>query len=226
MKKLLSTLVVMFSCFLTYGQEPSLYAQFDKIVGQNNTQLSYGIIYKEKYRKKFRDNHNFFTEDSFKKGSIFYRGELFTDVQLKYELVDDFLVVKLNNQDQQISVVPEKTLVKYFTINTKKFIYSKSYGFLEELLVREDFSVLKKHLKTVKENRDADYRYHTFKKKNKNVLLYKNTFYDIDSKRDFYTIFPKSKKQIASFYKSNTFLLKNDFPTFVAKLITSLSQEK
>lgn len=225
MKKLLSTLVVAFSCLLTFGQNQSLYKEFDDTVGINNTKLSYGVIYKEKYRKKFRDNHNFFIDDSFKKGSVFYRGQLFNSVELKYELVDDFIVVKINNQEQQISIIPEKTLVKKFSINNTKFIYSKDFGFLEELLVRDEFSVLKKHQKTVKENRDADYRYHTFRKKEKNILLFKNMFYEIDSKRDFYKIFPDKKKQITSFYKSNTFLLKNDFATFVAKLITSLSQE-
>ena len=225
MKKLLSTLVVAFSCYITFGQDNSLFTEFDNIVGINNTKLSYGVIYKEKYRKKFRDNHNFYIDDTFKTGSVFYRNQEFKNVELKYELVDDFIVVKINNQEQQISIVPEKTLVKRFSLENTSFIYSNSYGFLEELLVKEQFSVLKKHQKTAKENRDADYRYHTFRKKENNILLFKDSFYPIDSKRDFYKIFPAQKKQIAAFYKSNTFLLKNDYKTFVAKLITSLSQE-
>ena len=225
MKKLLSTLVVLFSCFLVSGQDQSLHEDFDKIVSVNNTKLSYGVIYKEKYRKKDKDNHNFLIDENFKKGSVLYRNQKFNNIDLKYELVDDFIVVKINNQEQQISIIPEKTLVERFVIENRSFIYSEDYGFLEELLVRDQFAVFKKHQKSVRENRDADYRYHTFRKKENTILRYKNSFYQIDTKRDFYKIFPTQKKYIATFYKSNTYLLNNDYKTFVAKLITSLPQE-
>ncbi len=217
--------MVLVSCsFIVYGQDESLYSQFDKIIGPNNTKLSYGVIYKEKYRKKHRDNHNFYQDDSFKRGSIIYRGQVFNNIELKYELVDDFLVIQLSNNNQITSIIPEKSLVQKFSIENKKFINSSSFGFLEELLIKEEFSVLKKHRKLSKENRDADYRYHTFKKQEGYILFYNDNYFSIDSKRDFVKLFPNSKKQISKFYKDNKFLIKNDYKTFVAKLITSLPQ--
>ncbi|CAL2075663.1 conserved exported protein of unknown function [Tenacibaculum sp. 190524A05c] len=224
MKKLLSTLVFVFCCFIVSGQDQSLYSRFDEIVGQNNTKLSYGSVYKEKYRKKIKDNHNFYLTDSFKKGSVNYRGEQFDNVDIKYDLVDDFIIIKLNNQQQQISIIPQKNLITKFSIGNIKFRNSDTDGFLEELLVKDNFAVLKKHRKVSKENRDADYRYHTFKKREQHILFYNNSYYPIDSKRGFTRLFPEKKKQISKFYKSNTYLLKNDYKTFVAKLISLLQE--
>ena len=225
MKKLLSTLVFVSCCFISFAQNQSLFAEFDQAVGQNNTQLSYGVVYKEQYRKKIKDNHNFYQDESFKKGSLIYKNELFDNIKIKYELVDDFIVVNLKNQDQLISIIPEKSLVNLFVIDNLRFVNCGNQGFLQELLVKDGFGIYKKHKKFSKENRDADYRYHTFRKTESFILKYKDEYFPIDSKRDFNRIFPENKKYISKFYKSNRYLLKNNYTTFVAKLITSLSQE-
>ena len=225
MKKLLSTLVFVSCCFISFAQNQSLFAEFDQAVGQNNTQLSYGVVYKERYRKKIKDNHNFYQDESFKKGSLIYKNEVFDNIKIKYELVDDFIVVNLKNQDQLISIIPEKSLIHLFVIDNLRFVNCGSRGFLQELLIQDLFAIYKKHKKFSKENRDADYRYHTFRKEESFILKYKDEYYPIDSKRDFNKIFPQNKKDISKFYKSNRYLLKNNYTNFVAKLITSLSQE-
>ncbi|TCI95014.1 hypothetical protein [Tenacibaculum sp. M341] len=156
-------------------RDQKIYALFDNTVNQINTKLSYGTVYKEKYIKKIKENHNFFVTDQFKKGSINYRGEVFCNVFLKYDIVDDFIVLKILNLDGYVSIVPEKELVKSFQIEDRSFIKTEEYGFVENVFKNDGFQLLKKHLKFVKENQDDKYIHHTFK-------IEKETFVEIIDK--------------------------------------------
>lgn len=225
MKKLLLLTFFCLTSFSALSQNNSkalFYTSFDNTIGQNNTPLSYGVIYKEKYIRRFKNNHNFFLNDQFKKGSIFYRNESFYNVELKYDIVDDFVIVRIRNQKQIISIIPEKKLIKTFQIGDLKFINTK-LGFIEEVTVNDKFSIYKKYKKISHENFDQSYKQHTFKEKKAQFLLYyKEKYYAIKSKRDFIKIFPNQKKTIAKYYKSNRLLSKKDFKNFVIKLMKQL----
>ncbi len=229
MKKKLIVIFSLFSIHIALSQEKNvnnrMFSFFDKTIGANNTKLSYGTVFKEKYRRKLPQNHNYFKEELFTKGNITYRGENFYDVDIKYDIVDDFLVTKIINHQRQISIIPEKSLVSYFKINGHTFINTNNsnIGFLEQLVVSDTFSVLKKHRKTSKENKDRKYRYYTFKKKkDQYYVYYKDIFYPVSSNKDFVKIFPNDKKEITKFFKQNRFLLRNDFTNFVTKLMKQL----
>ncbi len=226
MRKMLSTIFLLLTTSVLYSQDKNIdnlfYSSFDNIIGQRNTKLSYGFVFKEKYRKRFKDNHNFFLNDQFKKGNIHYRGELFYNIGLKYDLVEDLLILKISNNEQLISVIPEKKNVLYFLLDNLKFVHTKKLGFLEEVIETKNFSIFKKHKKNVKENKDEKFIYHTFKQITQHFILYKKNYYSIESKRDFIRIFPNQKKAINKFFKSNKFLLKNDYKNFIVKLINQL----
>ncbi|SEC92549.1 hypothetical protein SAMN04489761_3983 [Tenacibaculum sp. MAR_2009_124] len=226
------TLIVIFSLFgihIALSQEKNINTQmfslFDKTIGANNTKLSYGTVFKERYRRKLPKNHNYFKNELFSKGSINYRGERFYDINIKYDIVDDFLVAKIINHQRQVSIVPEKSLVSEFKLNGHTFInsYNVDIGFLEQLVVSNGFSVLKKHRKVSKENKDRKYRYYTFKKKGDQYYVhYLKNFYSVHSSKDFVKIFPNDKKRINKFFKKNRFLYRNDFTNFVTKLMKQL----
>ena len=202
-----------------------IFTSFDKTVGINNTKLSYGTVFKEKYRRKLTNNHNYFKNDFFTKGSIIYRGEPFYNIDLKYDIVDDILITKIINHQSQISITPEKNLISEFKLDNHTFVnsYKVNIGYLELLTLSDDFSILKKHHKTSTENRDRRFVYHTFKKKNEQYYLYYDGQYSsIKTDRDFIKIFPNNKKKIIQFFKENRFLLKNDFAKFAAKLTKQL----
>ncbi len=227
MRKMLLLIFLLLTISVVFSQKKNIdnlfYSSFDKSIDQRNTRLSYGLVFKEKYRKKIKNNHNFLFNEQFKKGNIYYRNELFYDIGIKYDLAEDNVVVKISNKEQLlVSIIPEKKFVTYFELNNLKFIYTKEYGFLEELAKQENFTVFKKHKKIVEENKDEDFIYHTFKKTTQYIILYKNYYYSVKSKRDFIKIFPDRKKNINKFFKSNKFLLKNNYGKFIVKLINQL----
>lgn len=224
MKTLLIVLLFLVTPIL-FSQESkiskSFYSSFDKTIGLQNTNLSYGVIFKENYRK-LKGNHNFFFNDHFESGNITYREDSYFNVKMKYDLVDDVIILNIANKDQNISLIPEKELISKFSFYNLKFVYTKEHGFLEEKTSNKNFSIYTKHIKKAKENRDRKYIYYTFKKQYKKLLFYKDQYYFIKSKKDFITIFPKNKKTITKFYKKNKFLLKNNFDHFIVKLINEL----
>lgn len=225
-------LTLIFSLFSIYSivsqTEPTnnlMFAYFDKTVGINNTKLSYGVVFKEKYPRKLANNHNYFKNNFFTKGTVTYRGECFYNIELKYDIVDDILITKIKNDYSQISIIPQKNLISEFKISNHTFINShvKNIGFLEVLAISDNFSILKKHHKISKEKRDRKFVYYTFKKKNEKYYLYYNELYHpIKTSKDFIKLFPKNKKDILQFFNKNKFLLKNDFVNFATKLTKQL----
>ncbi|RKF03557.1 hypothetical protein C8N26_1946 [Tenacibaculum lutimaris] len=220
---------MLFNIYTTISQTKQvnklIFTSFDRIIGMNNTNLSYGVVFTEKYRRKLANNHNYFKHDFFTKSTIVYQGEHFYDIDLKYDIVDDILIIKIKNDHSQISISPEKNLISEFKLDNHTFVnsYKKNIGYLELLTLSDEFSILKKHHKTSTENRDRRFIYHTFKKKNEQYYLYYDGKYSsIKTDRDFIKIFPNNKKEIIQFFKENRFLLKNDFAKFATKLTKQL----
>ncbi|SNR15390.1 hypothetical protein [Tenacibaculum jejuense] len=225
MKRIPFFLFVFLLCYTVKSQnlDHSLYKKFDQIIGVKNTPLSYGAIYLEKYRVLNKTNHNFLLDNGFQKGNIKYRNQNFYDVDLKYDIVDDFIVVRIKDQNQIISIIPEKSLIQNFELHQLNFKNAGNLGFLEEMVNTDNYSLYKKHQKDVIENKEKNYLRHQFKKRSDQYFLfYQNEYYEINSKKDFIRIFPNQKKAINHFYKNHVFYLKNDFKSFVVKLMNQL----
>ncbi len=202
-----------------------IYSSFDETLGAYNTNLSYGDVFEEQYRKITKNNHNFFLKDEFVKGSIHYRGDLFFNTELKYDIVNDIVIVRISNKSEAIAIVPEKQRIQFFKMNNSKFIntFSDEYGFLEEIVSSDNFSILKKHKKFSKEKKNLNFVHHVFKKKkDRFFLLHDNQYHEIESKKDFMNIFPDKKQIISEHFKTNKRLQKSNFVAFVSKLMNRL----
>lgn len=223
MKRKLLLILVCFINLAIYCQldntQNLFYSFFDNTVGQQN--INFGSIFKEKYRK-IKGNHNYFLTNLFQKGTITYRNQLFTNVKIKYDLNQDQIILNIRNQERNISIIPEKKLITNFAIKNINFINVENHGFLEQIFTSTSFSLLKKHFKTKKQNREKGYIYYTFKKEVNYFFSFNNTYYQIKSKKSFVQSFPNKKKTISNFYKKNQYLLKNDYDNFLIKLTSQL----
>ncbi|WP_299682047.1 hypothetical protein [uncultured Tenacibaculum sp.] len=227
MKKFITFFSILLFIQISFGQEKAenrlIYSFLDKAIGNVNTKLSYGPVYKEKYIKKTKDNHNFFKTDLFKKGSVTYRNETFFNVFIKYDLVEDFIILKIEHQNQHVSIIPEKDFLSSFNIGTTSFVKLKNFGFVEKLEEQKQYGIYRKHYKVSKENNDGNYIHHTFQKKQDRYILHtKNNYYTVKSKRDFKKIYPEKKKIISKFFNQNKSLFKNDFSQFISKLMKTI----
>jgi hypothetical protein len=233
MKKLLLASYTLFFIGTSFSQNTSphslMYTSFDKAVGTLNTKLSYGVLFEEKYRKVTKNNHNFFLSDMFQKGNVQFRDEVFFDIEIKYDITNDILITRITNEQQKLSIILEKKLVERFKMNEFNFVntFPQEYGYLEEVATFDNFSILKKHRKTVERNTDKSFVHHTFKKAiSQYYLFYKKKFFPIESKKDFFKIFPKQKKLIHTYFNKNSSMRKHNYKTFVSKLMKQLEIKK
>ena len=77
--KLLIAMATFFALPIFSQHKPEsqkLFTLFDQTVGIKNTDLSYGTLFIDKYRK-LDGNHQFLNEDDFKKGTVNYQNQIF-----------------------------------------------------------------------------------------------------------------------------------------------------
>ena len=87
------------------NETKAAYNLYDEIIGLENTALSYGKYYSEKYRT-LDNNHQYFV-----KGNVTYQNKTFYNVYLKYNTSEDLLIVINKNQ-----IALENALVSNFEL--------------------------------------------------------------------------------------------------------------
>tara|TARA_R110000765_G_scaffold422993_1_gene531287 strand:- start:388 stop:1080 length:693 start_codon:yes stop_codon:yes gene_type:complete len=214
--KFFSFLFLLFS-FALFSQKNSntqnLYKKFDSIVNLKNTSLPYGKVFTEKYRTK-ENNHQYFDVNQFVIGEVSYQNQAFFDVKIKYDINEDDLIVTVDTDFENYSIILEKAFVEKFKINTKTFINTNEFGYLEILFDSNEISFFKKNTKSKQKKEDKSFVYFKFSEKNQYYLSYKEVYYKITRKKDIHEILPNQKNNISSFYKLNKELMKNDIDKF------------
>ncbi|KAB1158305.1 hypothetical protein F7018_08960 [Tenacibaculum aiptasiae] len=196
---------------------------FDSIIGQENTNLNYGILYEEKYKTK-KGNHHFFKRNQFQKGSVNYQNEDFFNVLLKYDLADEHLIVKIKKTYKYYPTILSNSLIKEFKLGEHKFINDSKYGFLEILFDSDKIKLLKKHTKEKHKRLTNTHRYYKFQKHENLFFYYEKEFIDLKSKKKLYKSFTKEK--IKHFYKQNSHIYRDNKDLFFIKLARLIASPK
>ena len=221
--------LLFFSTILTYSQttdeEKALYKWFDDKVGQENTGILDGIAYRELYKTKNGD-HQFYAFSSFQKGNITYNGQYYFDVEMKYDIHNDEIIVKIPTQTVTHIIQLIKENVNEFSINNSKFILLQD-GFYEVLSKTKTLSLYKKHKKTSTKYYSGRFIFYHFNKSKDEYLMYLNNEYQeiTKSKNSFIKVLPEYKNEINLFYKSQNDLFNRDYDSFVKELISLLNNK-
>lgn len=239
-------------CNITFSQqEKTYYAQFDHIVNPKNTSLSYGVLFKEKFRK-LRGDHNYYLTNYFLTGNVNYQGEKFTDVIFKYDLVDDQVIVKIPDNDETFIFILENKLVSNFTIKdiapiksksisvkeelvisklkrelkTTNFINTNSsFGFVEPLTKNKFLSLYKKYKKKAYRKSKENFVHFEFSERVRYLFEYDGEFRFVKSKKDFVKIFPNLKSLISKQFKSKNYIRKKNPDAFYQELVKTINQK-
>lgn len=208
------------------------YNWFDNIIGYENTGIYNGIIYKEKFRT-IDNNHKFFLTSQFSKGNIIYYGQPYYNIEMKYDIYEDLLIVKLPKNSEYFIIQLINDKIDGFSINNNKFLkISGKYetffngaisGFYEISYQSKHLNLLKKNKKSRKERIVGNFVYSKFKDESEHIISFNDKYYKINSKKYLVKLFPDLKKNIDNFYNSNKQLFKKDKDTFMIKLMEHLS---
>ncbi len=232
--RILIILLIFNSSFLfsqIKQEQKEYYNWFDEIVGIENTNLFIGLVYKEKHIK-LKENSNFFLSPEFLFGYVNYDGELYFDLEMKYDVYEQEILVKLQNRKSGYTVIKLiKDKVKEFIIDNHKFLKldardideTNIFGFHEVVLKNDFLTVFEKHKKNKEELFFEGIIYDNFRKvKSDIVILYKDEYYKIKSKKDLLNIFPEFKKEINNLFSKNRSIRNSNPDVFVLKTIEYL----
>ncbi|MCF6349054.1 MAG: hypothetical protein L3J20_12265 [Flavobacteriaceae bacterium] len=235
--KFIIVLFFFLGTFFFYSQtdsnEKDYYSWFDSAIGDGNIGLYNGIDYKEKYRT-LKGNHKYYNSPKFQIGNVVYDKQQYYNIEMKYDIYDDQLIVKLPSQSGSnfIQLIKEKLSV--FSIEAHQFIKisisksenlpSNNFVFFEELYVSNEL-ILYKDYNKIRNRRflKKGFHYNIFKDRNEYYLHYKNKYFLVKSKNSILNLFPNLAKEVSTFYKRNKKLLGSNIDMFYVNLIKKLS---
>ena len=227
---------ILITFFLSYisllsqsfvGQE-KYYIWFDQIIGMENSGLFNGETFISKYRTE-EGKHNFFRHDEFSKGTVYYKGQPYFDVDLKYDIHNDEIILNIKGAFGSNMFIPYKEFVKGFQIYDRDFINLNLNsnglhlkGFYEVSYKGENVNLYTKHYKSRREYVHQNTVFSKFSEKNKIIVHFENAYYLVEGKKDIQKIFPSLKDNINLIYKNNKSLKKSNQEGFMKYLIKEI----
>jgi hypothetical protein len=239
-----AVLIILFTstAFKTYSQtnsEISLYAKFDSIVGKKNLEINNGPRQINYYRT-FDKSHSYYSTDNFTLGNVFYNKQYYYDIELKYDVNNDQLVIKPMDEYNFLGIILSKEKTASFTINKRKFV-NLNYGnptvpeyingYYEEIIIGNTLILYIKNQKTRKKTIDnkqitdvaEQIMYDEFTDKNTYYIKLKNTFHTINSKKEIITVFPEKKKETKEYYSKNSELEQSNKELFLENILKHIN---
>lgn len=179
---------------------------FDSITGIENSEPHQGVIYVDRHRTKGKKT-KFFPKPDFVLGSIVFDGQPYFDLNLKYDVYDDELLMRVDRLLGGSILQLYKTKIDRFSIGGHDFIKidgSKlKSGFYEISVEKPFFSLLKKHRKNPIEQLGKKLIFYDFEDGNKECFLYyRQNYHPIKKVSDLVGLFPEYEEQLKSFNKN------------------------
>lgn len=208
--------------------ENNLFKTFDNIVGLENTGLYNGTEFQDPFLNT-DGTFRYFNQFNFAKGNITYDNQFYPDVLLKYDLLDDNVITRSDDNLSlfQIKLIPEK--ISEFSIYGRDFIRLSNvddpnygHGFFEKGFIGNQVSLYIKHIKKKGESALNTGIQYNFKSNNFYILKYNNSYYDADSIKDLMKALPKMEKQIRDFHKRFRTLYNSNRDVFIVNLVKYL----
>ncbi|MEM7381745.1 MAG: hypothetical protein AAF361_11185 [Bacteroidota bacterium] len=183
---------------------------FDQIIGLENLSLHHGVVYQEAHRVKSKKS-KFFPTSDFSKGSVNFNGQDYYDLDLKYNVYEDLLLMRIENRLGGNILRLYEHKISGFVIGNHHFVNLRSEevgedivpGFYEVALDQPGFSLLKKHQKLLTRQLESTIFFYEFEELDKScVLYYGEKYHPIDKISDLTKLFPDQRDALEAQYKS------------------------
>lgn len=232
----LRTTITLALCFLfvnglkTFAQETSAkstYNWFDKKVGIETLPISNGKLHLNS-DKTIDNKHRYYASDKPIQGRLSYDSQEYFDVNLKYDIFKDEIILTSVGMWKLTEVNLTKEKVQYFKLNGKKFINLDIYnqlpenfrsGYYEENVISKNFTFYIKHYKIKKEIIKDQSLYIDYNNENEFVLFIEGKYNNINNKRQLLKFFPNYKNQINNYYLINSNLKRENLVQFMENLL-------
>ncbi|MBO0323071.1 hypothetical protein J0X14_12255 [Muricauda sp. CAU 1633] len=207
-KKLLP--LTLLYCLLSYGQDMAQeqYNVFDDSIGIENTGLYQGKVYLEKYRT-INERVHFYKGVDFFPGSVLYDGQWYYDLDIKYDVYDDEVLLRLVTEAGGGTMQLLKEYLESFVLDGEHFVkileedapLLSEHGFYAISMEGTFFTLYTKYTKRSFDKKDRRFLYYEFLDgPSEYALYYKDLYHPFNSKNEVIQLFPELKKEIKDFY--------------------------
>ena len=200
---------------------------FDNSVGLHNLGLNNGTVHLNTDKSENK-THRYYESDKYLAGSVYYDGQYYAHVDLKYDIDQDIVVAKVAGEfnNTGINLITPKTAS--FQIGNKTFVnlnYQNANvpeflkGFYELATYQNGLKLYIKNHKSRVNILNEKGQFTNFETSDSFVLFYRNNYFELRSQNSFLEIFPKSEVKIRKFYQSARDLEKSDQKQFTKNLL-------
>lgn len=221
--------IILFASFVANAQstvQDSIYKTYDKLVSLDNTSLFNGTEFTDPFLNT-NGTFRYLGGFDYVKGSVVYKDQYFVDVLLKYDVYEDNLLTKSNDNLSifEVKLIPE--FVSEFTLHKRHFVrmtvFQKS-EFFELAYEGNSIDLFIKHKLKKREKALKSGVQHSFKPINYYVFKHNESFIEVASINELRRALPKVKNQIKDFRQTYKTLYKQDRDGFMTKLAAYLDK--
>lgn len=207
-----------------------VYNWFDKTIGKENLAVNNGKL-EINYDRTLNNQNRYLTSNNYTIGSLNYDNQDYFNVNLKYDIFKDELILRPDGESDYISINLIKERIKNFKIYDRNFINLDNIlpsnflgGYYEENLLGKSFVFYVKHYKQNRELVNDNGVFVEYFYENKYIIFYKNKFNTINNKSEIVKLFPNQKTNINDFYNLNKYLKKENQLKFMENLMKYINK--
>ena len=181
---------------------------------QEKSHLYNGIDYE--YFGRGSTGTPFFMLDTMHSGSVFYDGFLYEDVPLRYDMVNDLLLVRYLKDNNTIQLIKSK--IDYFSILNHKFIrFSENTqnsgefsGFYELIYNDKKLIAFAKRYKKLLFSSNGEDKFGAFVQYNEYFIYKDEKYFTINSESDMAHIFKDKAQAVKKFMRTENIKFKKN----------------
>lgn len=201
---------------------------FDKIVGPENTGIFNGIEYIERQRM-INEKQKFFNSSDFQSATVFYEGQPYYNIPLKYNVPEDLVVVRLESGRGSNIFQLYNDKLEGFVVGNRQFINIPEQdrmplqGIYEVLMKSSQQKLLKKHHMKSKKILSGKLLHYEFEADEPEYYYVVNDIAIEMDRNSLLKNFPDSRKDIRNYYRSQRKRSKVDPDSFIKGLFQVLN---
>jgi len=190
---------------------------YDKAIGRNSM-IYTGPEYH--YIHTGIEGHPYFMDNYWGSGTVSYEGQCFENIEIKYDIIRDLLLVKhLGKDGYLLPLELYSPKVEEFNLLGHHFLYIKedilsdfNSGFYDLLHDGDPVKVLAKRIKKETKGQNSISKIEKkYAQKDKYYLKYKSYYYSVKGRKSYLKVLSDRKSELKTFLRDNKFRFRNEY---------------
>jgi hypothetical protein len=187
-------------------ENKNIFLAFDDAIGAENTKIFNGVEYIEKHRM-INEKHKFFQSNNFVQGTVYYEGQPFFNVPLKYNIFEDLVIVSPQERKWQNAYRLFENKLEAFELHGKKFININSLeapikGIYQLLYDDENIQLLKKYRTKEKMIRKDAFVHYEFREQKPKYYFFQDGEYWELNRGNLLKVFPDHRSVLLEKFRN------------------------